>query len=202
MATSPGARCALAGPGQAELVVERSRFLAYAQPVADEDSLVAWLAELRRAHPSARHRPYAWVAPDGGARVSDDGEPPGTGGRPCLAALRGAGAGAAAVAVVRIFGGVRLGTVRLARAYGEAAARAVAAAGTREVRLGRRIRVAVPHGDLGRAERACRAFGARVEARAYGEAAVLTVWVPEEAWEAFAASLPPGCWQPEGVAWR
>jgi len=133
-AVAPGRT--LAGPGEGLHEARRSRFYAYARPLpADPDSgataLRAWIAGIRERHRDARHVVFGWRDGRGEGRGSDDGEPHGTGGRPCLAAL--AHTDAAAVAVARIFGGVLLGPAGLARAYGAAAAEAVAAAGVREV---------------------------------------------------------------------
>jgi putative IMPACT (imprinted ancient) family translation regulator len=169
----------LAGTGHARILVHRSRFLAYAAPVDDREALAAFLQQVRQRHPGARHVPYAWVAPDGAVRSSDDGEPPGTGGRPCLAALEGRQLRRAAVAVARLFGGVLLGAANLGRAYRDAAEAAVEAAGVVERPVLRWLTLSVPYRELDRAERILAQAGARVERRSYfGDRAVLGAWVP------------------------
>jgi uncharacterized YigZ family protein len=119
---------------RAELRVRGSRFLAVASPAGAEADALAEVEALRRAHHDATHVAFAWRlgSPDGGVRTraSDAGEPAGTAGRPILAAIEAGGLVDALVVVVRWFGGTKLGTGGLARAYGDAAAAALAAAGT------------------------------------------------------------------------
>ena len=76
--------------------------------------------------PSASHNCYAWRLSALEARASDDGEPGGTAGRPILAAIEAAGLEGVCVVVTRYYGGTKLGTGGLARAYGGAAAAALA----------------------------------------------------------------------------
>ncbi len=126
MSAAPRFGPACEGRGEAE--DRGSRFLAWVFAAPRAEDALARLAELRAAHPKARHHCWAWRA-GGAARSSDDGEPGGTAGRPLLQALEAAGLDEAAVVCVRYFGGVLLGTGGLARAYAAAAARAAQAAG-------------------------------------------------------------------------
>ena len=103
--------------------IQRSRFLAYAIHAEDEEEVRAWLASVKKEHYEARHVPYAMVL---GARAdrqrsSDDGEPGGTAGSPILEAIKAREITNAAVAVVRYFGGIKLGAGGLIRAYAHAA---------------------------------------------------------------------------------
>jgi uncharacterized YigZ family protein len=109
--------------GSAEYIVMRSRFLGAACHVESDGGAEEALARLRRAHPFASHICYAYVAERGGAqaRTSDGGEPGGTAGRPIAEAIRQRALSCVLVAVVRYFGGVKLGAGNLARAYGHAA---------------------------------------------------------------------------------
>ncbi|MFD2165808.1 YigZ family protein [Thalassotalea euphylliae] len=107
-----------------ETTVNRSRFLCYLFPCQNAEMFKARLAELQQEHPSANHHCYAFVkgSPMDSQQYgfSDDGEPSGTAGRPMLAVLQGSGIGEVAAIVVRYFGGVKLGTGGLQRAYGGA----------------------------------------------------------------------------------
>jgi putative IMPACT (imprinted ancient) family translation regulator len=134
---TPTAADAYAEPARAascELRVRGSRFLADVAVVRDEAETHGVLDHRRRTFHDATHIAYACrLRPSGGAiraRSSDAGEPSGTAGRPILIAIESAGVVNALVTVTRWFGGTKLGTGGLARAYGEAAARALAAAGT------------------------------------------------------------------------
>ncbi|WP_448212310.1 YigZ family protein [Colwellia sp. MEBiC06753] len=107
-----------------ETTVNRSRFLCYLFPCLSYQDLKSRLIELQQQHPNANHHCYAFVsgAPQDSQKYgfSDDGEPSGTAGRPMLAVLQGSGVGQVAAIVVRYFGGVKLGTGGLQRAYGGA----------------------------------------------------------------------------------
>ncbi len=113
----------------AQTLIKGSRFIAHLIPLAEWERRLAGLGE---EHRKASHICTATreVAPDNSIndRARDDGEPGGTAGRPMLAVLVGANIVDAGVAVVRYFGGTKLGTGGLARAYGGAAAEAVAVA--------------------------------------------------------------------------
>ena len=121
----------LAGPGAGQYLDRRSRFLGFAWPVASGAEVEAQLTALRGVHHAARHICYAYVLGPEGAewRANDDGEPSGTGGRPILGVLRSRGLTEALVAVVRYFGGIKLGVPGLIAAYRGAAEVAVTAAG-------------------------------------------------------------------------
>jgi uncharacterized YigZ family protein len=112
-------RLTLAGPAQHRIEVKHSRFLAYAEPV---DSVpVALAAIAAHSDSSATHNCWAYrVGAD--YRFNDDGEPGGTAGRPILMAIDGQGLDRVAVLVVRHFGGIKLGSGGLVRAYGGCAA--------------------------------------------------------------------------------
>ena len=129
----------LTGPAEAQTRVKASVFLAYAAPVADEAEARAVLAEREKRMWDATHHCSAWRLRGGVSRANDAGEPSGSAGAPILAAIEGAGVVDCVVIVTRWYGGTRLGVGGLVRAYGDAAAEALAAAprriGTRAVRL-------------------------------------------------------------------
>ena len=122
----------LGAPGESETVVDRSRFLAYAIPVDSVEEAEAFVSALRKTHHDARHVCYGLRVGHGASlvdRSNDDGEPSRTGGFPVWQLLDGGGVTDALVAVVRYYGGVKLGTGGLARAYREAGRAAIADAG-------------------------------------------------------------------------
>jgi uncharacterized YigZ family protein len=129
----------LAAPAEAETRVKGSVFLALAAPVSREEEARALLAGREKAMWNATHHCSAWRLRSGVSRANDAGEPSGSAGAPILAAIEGAGLTDCMVVVTRWFGGTRLGVGGLVRAYGEAAAEALAAApkrlGTRAARL-------------------------------------------------------------------
>lgn len=105
-----------------ETEVSRSRFICYLKHCNSHELFKQFLSEARHSHPQASHHCYAFVLshPDNGQAYgfSDDGEPSGTAGRPMLTALQGAKTGEVSAIVVRYFGGTKLGTGGLQRAYG------------------------------------------------------------------------------------
>jgi len=112
-------RDTLAAPAQLACEVRKSRFLACAAPIAGEAEAQAWLLAVHDA--AATHHCWAWRLGQA-YRSSDDGEPGGSAGRPILAAIDGQGFDRVMVVVLRWFGGIKLGTGGLVRAYGGAAA--------------------------------------------------------------------------------
>jgi uncharacterized YigZ family protein len=106
-----------------EIRVLNSRFIATAAPVFSVDGAKAFVARIRTEFSDASHNVPAYLIGHGASVVAhchDDGEPSGTAGRPALAVLRGSGLGDVAVVVTRYFGGTKLGTGGLVRAYGDA----------------------------------------------------------------------------------
>lgn len=108
---------------ETEILVVNSRFLANLAPVNSVEGARAIIAEVKKLHPTASHHVPAFVIGHGKSVIthcSDDGEPSGTAGRPALAVLQGSGLGNVVVVVTRYFGGTKLGTGGLVKAYGDA----------------------------------------------------------------------------------
>jgi putative IMPACT (imprinted ancient) family translation regulator len=120
----------IAARAEATLKERHSKFRAFACPVVDEAEVKAHLKALRAEFPDATHICYAFrLGPRGDTwGLSDNGEPGGSAGRPILGRLMAAGVSDCLVAVVRWFGGKKLGVPGLIAAYKEAAAEALAAA--------------------------------------------------------------------------
>jgi len=159
----------LSTPGEGNYTEKRSRFLAFAVPVHDEAEAKAHVAELKKKYYDARHVCYAYVLGFDGSRTrsNDDGEPSGSAGKPILGQLRSAGVTFALVAVVRYFGGVKLGTGGLAVAYKTAAAEALAAATVEERVVQATLRVAAPYAEADTVMRYCREAEAEITHREY-----------------------------------
>ena len=104
-----------------------SKFIAFAIPVSNVEQIKTILEEKRKEHHDARHVCYAYILGVDKAdyRSNDDGEPSGTAGRPILGSLLSAGVTNVLIAVVRYFGGTKLGTSGLINAYKVASADAL-----------------------------------------------------------------------------
>jgi uncharacterized YigZ family protein len=119
--------------------VKGSRFIGYAYPLSLLSNMEQRVQELWQSHPEARHICWAYRGAQRDLiRTVDDGEPSGTAGRPILTVIEGRGFEGVGVAVVRYFGGTKLGTGGLARAY-SAAAQAVLNESTEKQLLLRRV---------------------------------------------------------------
>src|SRR6478752_9683688 len=114
----------LSASAHAEIEVRRSRFLAEVVPVSGREEAAEQVARLRSARPGANHVCWALLA-GGHSGMSDDGEPSGTAGRPILEVLRHHEVDGVLAAVVRYYGGIKLGAGGLVRAYTDAIATAM-----------------------------------------------------------------------------
>lgn len=114
-------------PSIAEFKDRGSRFLAYAFPVKDAEDFKTNLQQLKKDHPKAVHHCFAYrIGLDGNNfRVSDDGEPSGTAGKPILGQIDSKELTNTLVVVVRYFGGTLLGVPGLINAYKSATSMAL-----------------------------------------------------------------------------
>lgn len=122
----------IAAPSQGKIVEKMSRFLAFAFPVETVGEAKAVIADVANRYHDARHVCWAYMV---GAdrttwQINDNGEPSGTAGKPILGQINSLGLTNVAVAVVRYFGGIKLGTPGLIAAYRAAAREALEAAET------------------------------------------------------------------------
>jgi uncharacterized YigZ family protein len=170
----------IAGPGTAEIVVSRSRFLCNLERVEDEISARGVIEQARRAHWDARHHCSAYVlGPDRSIeRASDDGEPPGTGGAPMLEVLRGRELSDVVAVVTRWFGGTLLGTGGLSRAYADAVRAALDVTPLVQRVEQELCEVTVDLAAAGRLEHELRSRGTKVLATDYTDVATLSLAVP------------------------
>ena len=134
------------------LIEKQSRFIAHLMPFRMYEEV---LAALRAEHPKARHFVTAFRYINEFDQVvegsSDDGEPRGTSGKPTLAVLQGSDLINVAVVTVRYFGGTKLGTGGLVRAYSDAANLAVKAAALEPYQKEAGLVVSCAYSDIGRA---------------------------------------------------
>jgi uncharacterized YigZ family protein len=114
-------------PSTAEFKDRGSKFIAYAFPIKTVEEFKARLQELKKEHPKATHHCFAYrLGLDGNTfRVSDDGEPSGTAGKPILGQIDSKSLTDVVIIVVRYFGGTMLGVPGLINAYKTAASLAL-----------------------------------------------------------------------------
>jgi uncharacterized YigZ family protein len=150
--------------------IERSEFLGIAFPVVTDEELFAELERTQKRHFDATHHCWAFRLFEGArSRSSDAGEPSGTAGKPILAAIEGAALHDLGVIVVRWYGGIKLGTGGLSRAYRDTAAETLRVASLLDRYVYQRIRVRVPFDALSHIYRLIDAPNVVLVEERYGE---------------------------------
>lgn len=179
----------VSGESSSERVVEKSRFITYCKHVESEEEARAYLVKLREEHPLATHICYAYICDKVGnfVRFSDGGEPQGTAGMPILGVIKAKKLFETLVAVVRYFGGIKLGAGGLTRAYASCAAEGVNGAQTHLFDICTEIAVGVGYSDVKTLTRF--AEGRIVTGREYAEKMVFCFRVRESEEEAFIAEV-------------
>ncbi|MCA8953773.1 MAG: YigZ family protein [Planctomycetes bacterium] len=171
--------------------IKGSRHIATVAPVDDDAAIAAVLGEVAREFPAANHHAYGWRLGADGARFrySDDGEPSGSAGAPILQQIDHLELTRVLVVVSRIFGGTKLGTGGLIRAYGGAAREALAHATIVERVLTAAVEIVHGYAQAGAVAAALHAEGQKPRLAEYGEQTRLVIDVPLDRVEPFAQEL-------------
>ncbi|NMB08766.1 MAG: YigZ family protein [Tissierellia bacterium] len=105
--------------GEDEIIINKSRFIGYAMPINSEEEALDFIEKIKTKHRDATHNVYAYVLGKNSniQRFSDDGEPSGTAGIPTLEVIKKEDLRNIVVVVTRYFGGIKLGSGGLIRAY-------------------------------------------------------------------------------------
>ncbi len=179
------------GAGQGFYSELRSKFLAFAYPVENADEAMHIISGMKREYHDARHVAYAYMigADCNVFRCNDDGEPSGTAGRPILGQIRSSGLTNVLVAVVRYFGGVKLGTSRLAEAYRAAAAGALSNCEIVERYVTVKFSFRFSYEQMNNVKRILRNSESKIIENTYDEGCKITVEVRQSKVEDLQASL-------------
>lgn len=181
----------IAAPAEAQHTEKRSRFLAFAYPVATSAEARAHVQELQREYHDARHVCWAYML--GSARTdflsNDNGEPSGTAGKPILGQINSLGLTNVLVAVVRYFGGIKLGTPGLIAAYRTAARMVLDEATTVERHDMARITFSYPYVAMNAVMKLVRENGADIVERSFDNTCSLTVEINADAAHALRARI-------------
>ncbi len=179
------------GEHVSEKIIEKSRFITYSAHVEGEEEARAFVAKIRSMHTLATHCCFAFVADKLGnlQRFSDDGEPQGTAGVPILDVLKNKRLFETAVAVVRYFGGIKLGAGGLVRAYSGSAAENLAEADIRSLEMCAELCVTVDYTGIDAAQKYISSRPCSLLSTDYGEKASFTVAVKKTEETAFFAGL-------------
>lgn len=161
----------------AEQIIEKSRFIAYVKPVESKEEADAFIASVRARHKTATHNVPAMVVGDQFQLqwASDDGEPQGTSGAPIVQMLVKEGITNVAVVVTRYFGGIKLGTGGLVRAYTGSAKLGLEAAGICRVKEMALLRFKVDYSFLSKIQNLAQGGKFSIEDIVYEEAVTLNI---------------------------
>lgn len=158
------------GEAQAQFVEQRSRFISFIWHVTTVDEVKQRIAALQKEYYDARHVCYAYMlgAERTDWRANDNGEPSGTAGKPILGQINSAGLSDVMIAVVRYFGGVKLGTSGLTEAYRLAAAQVIEKAEVVTAYVERNVTVLFTYNMTNVVMKAVKDLEVRIIAQDYG----------------------------------
>ena len=166
--------------GRDEFTVSRSRFIGWAKPVSAEKDALEFIEKIKKQHWDANHNVWAYVIGTTRERYSDDGEPQGTAGLPVLDLIRKEGLRDLVLVVTRYFGGIKLGTGGLVRAYSQSARIALEAGKIIERRPFLSFEIKTEYALAGKFQREFERRGHHLKSTVYEEKVALTVLVPPE----------------------
>lgn len=170
----------------AEFVEKRSHFIGYISPVKTVEEANEFINTIKSKHWDATHNVPAYILRDGGiCKFSDDGEPQGTAGMPCLSVLQKEGLTDCAVVVTRYFGGILLGGGGLVRAYSHGTKIAVEAGGIVTRALCSIVRVRSDYTFYGRLVSLIPEQGGIIEDTVYEDVVIVTFRIRQELEQAF-----------------
>ena len=176
---------------EAEYIVERSRFIAQVSPAGSPEEARLFIAGVKEKYRDATHNVPAFVCGAGSEHqwASDDGEPQGTSGMPVLRLLTAEGLTNTAIVITRYFGGIKLGTGGLARAYTHAASLAIKNAGICEVRESSILRYSFDYTYLSRISSMADTYGFEAGNIEYTDSVRADIRCPEENTESVKSAI-------------
>lgn len=169
---------------------KKSKFIAHIAPYDEFDDL---MKRLRAEHPKGRHFVYAYRYLNEFDQVvensSDDGEPKGTSGKPSLAVLAGADIINTGVIIVRYFGGIKLGTGGLVRAYGDSVNEVIKKASFREYKKLIIKKLQCTYNELSKVEYIMKQESINIKNKEFTNDVILTIELSQSEWEALKSKL-------------
>jgi uncharacterized YigZ family protein len=142
------------GYGEHEIIIQKSRFICYTERVTTEEDAQRFIQQIKKKHNDANHNCSAYLIGENNQiqKANDDGEPSGTAGVPMLEVLKKKNLKDTVVVVTRYFGGIKLGTGGLIRAYGKSVSEGLSAIGVVERKLMRVMHTKIDYTWLGKVE--------------------------------------------------
>jgi len=173
--------------GEDEIIIEKSRFIGYAMPIESEQEGIAFIEKIKTMHKSATHNVPAYIVGENNEiqRYSDDGEPSGTAGIPVLEVIKKEDLRNVAVVVTRYFGGIKLGTGGLVRAYTKGAKIGLEAAKIVIKRLYELVHVKIDYTLLGKIQNEILQNGYLIKETQYDDAVHLYLYIAVDSLDYF-----------------
>lgn len=173
--------------------IKKSTFITYLTRVSSVDDAKAFVTEIKAKHADARHNCWGFIAgrPEDSMKwgFSDDGEPSGTAGKPILAQLSGSGIGEIVAVVTRYYGGIRLGTGGLVRAYGGGVQQALKQLETEEKKVTDKVVLQCDYNLVSLVETLISQFdGIQVDSQ-YSDKVVMTIELERRVIEEFTVAI-------------
>jgi len=175
------------GYGENEIEIQKSRFIAYIDRVETEEEAQKFIQSIKKKHWNATHNCSAYLIGENDQiqKANDDGEPSGTAGVPILEVLKKKHLKDTVVVITRYFGGIKLGTGGLIRAYGKATSEGLATTGIVERKLMRIMHTTVDYTWLGKIENELRSSVYQLKEIHYLDKVEIETFVEEAQTEAF-----------------
>ncbi|MBF6633577.1 YigZ family protein [Planococcus sp. APC 3900] len=166
----------------AEILIQKSRFIGHAARAETEQQALDFIDSIKLLHRTATHNCSAYLIGehDSIQKANDDGEPSGTAGFPMLEVLKKQGLKDTVLVVTRYYGGIKLGSGGLIRAYGKSASAAIAAAGVVERKLHHLMKASIDYTWLGKLENEIRQSPYPLDRLEYMEGVDIYIYVPVE----------------------
>jgi len=167
--------------GEHEINIQRSRFIAHIKRAETENEAQEFIQAMKKKHWDATHNCSAYLIGENDQiqKANDDGEPSGTAGVPILEVLKKRKLKDTVVVVTRYFGGIKLGTGGLIRAYGKATSEGLEAIGIVERKLTQIIHVKIDYTWLGKIEKELRASDYKIKEIHYFDIVEVETYVDE-----------------------
>ncbi|MFK2826352.1 YigZ family protein [Bacillus sp. B190/17] len=177
------------GYGEEEITIQKSRFIAYVNRVETEEEAQQFIHDIKKKNWNATHNCSAYMIGEKNhiQKANDDGEPSGTAGLPILEVLKKRDLKDTVIVVTRYFGGIKLGTGGLIRAYGKSASEGINAAQVVERRLMQIMETVIDYTWLGKVENELRSSVYELKDIHYLENVMVETFVEENQKDAFAA---------------
>lgn len=164
--------------GEAEIVIQRSRFICRAKHVKTEEEAMQFIQDISKKHWDATHNCSAYYITEMKQKSSDDGEPAGTAGRPILEVIHAKQLLYTAIVVTRYFGGIKLGAGGLVRAYSQGATAAIEAAGIVQRVLHQQVNFSFDYSFMGKMEYELHRSGLILETPQFSDQIQWSIWTP------------------------